>query len=149
MNKVSLKILDERLKFPEYFPAFQEGNAGCDLRACISKTLVIYPNEIVKISTGFAMHLLDDGLVGILVPRSGMGVKGLVVAQSVGVIDSSYTGTLIMPLWNRSSDAITVNPMDRVAQLLIQRVEKPLFEVVDEFPETIRGSNGFGASGLK
>lgn len=149
MNKVSLKILDERLKFPEYFPTFQAGNAGCDLRACISKTLVIYPNEIVKISTGFAMHLLEDGLVGILVPRSGMGTKGLVLANTVGVIDSSYTGPVIAAMWNRSDDAITVIPMDRVAQLLIQRVEKPVFNVVDEFPETNRMGNGFGSSGTK
>lgn len=146
---VNIKLLDERLKFPEYFPKFSEGNAACDLRACIPKTLIIYPNEVVKISAGFAMHLLDENLVGLLVPRSGMGTKGLVMANGTGVIDSSYTGSIIMALWNRISDAITVNPMDRVAQLLIQRVEKPIFEVVEEFPETLRGSNGFGASGNK
>lgn len=147
MNKVSLKIMDERLKFPEYFPTFQEGNAGCDLRACTSKTLVIYPNEIVKISTGFAMHLLEDDLVGILVPRSGMGTKGLVLANTVGVIDSSYTGPVIAAMWNRSDDAITVNPMDRICQMLIQKVEKPVFDIVNEFPWTLRGDGGFGSSG--
>lgn len=146
---VNVKLLDERLKFPEYFPKFSEGNAACDLRACVSKTLVIYPNEVVKISAGFAMHLLEESLVGLIVPRSGMGVKGLVIANGTGVLDSSYTGTITMALWNRGHNEIVVNPMDRVCQMLIQRVEKPVFSVVEEFPDTLRGSNGFGASGNK
>ena len=145
---INIKILDERLKFPEYFPKFSDGNAAVDLRACISKTSIIYPNEVVKISCGFAMHLLDESLVGLLVPRSGLGTNGLVMANSTGVIDSSYVGVITAAVWNRSYKEIVVNPMDRICQMLIQRVEKPLFQIVEEFPETIRGENGFGSSGM-
>ena len=147
MTTVDLKVLDPRMA--EHLPAYATpGSAGLDLRACIAAALVIAPGQTVLIPTGLAFHIADPGLAAMLLPRSGLGHKhGIVLGNLVGLIDSDYQGPLMVSCWNRSQTTFTVEPMDRVAQLVIVPVVQATFRRVDEFDASERGAGGFGSTG--
>ena len=149
LNSVQLKILDPRIGKDIPLPAHATGgSAGFDLRACVESTLELAAGAVELIPTGFALYIADPGLAGILLPRSGLGHKhGVVLGNLVGLIDSDYQGQLYVSCWNRSDTAFTIEPGDRIAQLVIVPVVQTSFEVVDEFVRTDRGSGGFGSSG--
>ena len=147
MRKLQVKILDERIRgvLPHYASA---GAAGLDLRACISSELVLNPGDSQLVSSGIAIHVADPGYAAVILPRSGLGAKnGIVLGNLVGLIDSDYQGPLMVSLWNRGRAAFTVQPMDRVAQLVIVPVAQVEFEVVPEFTASTRGAGGFGSTG--
>ena len=149
MRPVKLKILDPRLgnefPLPEYA---SEGAAGLDLRACVDETLVVMPGDCHLVPTGFAMYIADPGLAAVLLPRSGLGHKhGIVLGNLVGLIDSDYQGQVFVSCWNRGVDAFTIEPGERIAQMVFVPVVRAHFEVVDSFPETVRGGGGFGHTG--
>jgi dUTP pyrophosphatase len=147
MATIELKILDPRIadKLPAYATA---GSAGLDLRACIDAAVVIEPGQAELIPTGLAIHIGDPGLAAMLLPRSGLGHKhGIVLGNLVGLIDSDYQGPLMVSCWNRGSQAFTVQPMERIAQLVIVPVVQAGFRVVDEFDASDRGEQGFGSTG--
>jgi len=146
---VKLKILDPRLgnefPLPEYASA---GAAGLDLRACVDETLVVLPGDCHLVPTGFAMHMADPALAAVLLPRSGLGHKhGIVLGNLVGLIDSDYQGQVFVSCWNRSTDAFTIEPGERIAQMVFVPVVRAHFEVVDSFQESARGVGGFGHTG--
>jgi dUTP pyrophosphatase len=145
--KVDVKILDARMR--EQLPAYATpGSAGLDLRACIDTPLLMNPGDTFLMPTGLAVHVADPGYCALVLPRSGMGFKnGIVLANLVGLIDSDYQGQLMVPLWNRSNKAFTLNPMERVAQMIIVPVMQAQFNVVEEFTATERGTGGFGSTG--
>ena len=147
--QIDVKILDERMR--ERMPAYATpGSAGLDLRALLDEPLVINPGETVLVRTGLAIHIGDPGYAALILPRSGLGhKKGIVLGNLVGLIDSDYQGELMISVWNRGKDAFTINPFDRIAQLVIVPVAQPEFELVDEFGETDRGTNGFGSTGTR
>lgn len=147
MKKVALKVLDQRMK--DQLPAYgTPGSAGLDLRACIDTPLTIEPGQTVLIPTGIAIHIADPGYAAMILPRSGLGHKnGIVLGNLVGLIDSDYQGQLMVSTWNRSQTAFTLNPMDRLAQLVIVPVMQVEFDVVDEFGDSSRGEGGFGSTG--
>ncbi len=147
MTSVDLKILDPRItaQLPQYATP---GSAGLDLRACIDAALVIEPGQTVLIPTGLAMHIGDPGLAAMILPRSGLGHKhGIVLGNLVGLIDSDYQGPLMVSCWNRGSVAFTVQPFERIAQLVIVPVVRAAFRVVEEFGSSQRGEGGFGSTG--
>ncbi|MCE2948529.1 MAG: dUTP diphosphatase [bacterium] len=144
---VALRILDERLRtqMPAYATA---GSAGLDLRACIAGTMVLEPGRTELIPTGIALHLADPGLAAMVLPRSGLGHKhGIVLGNLVGLIDSDYQGQVFVSLWNRGSAPFTLEPMERIAQLVVVPVVQVAFEVVDSFEQSERGAGGFGSTG--
>jgi len=145
--KVDLKILDDRLK--ELMPTYATpGSAGLDLRACVEHVAVLQPGETQLIPTGMAIHLSDPGYAAMILPRSGLGHKhGIVLGNLVGLIDSDYQGQLLVSCWNRSKEAFMLNPMERIAQLVIVPVIQANFNVVAEFPASDRGEGGFGSTG--
>jgi dUTP pyrophosphatase len=149
MQKIQLKILDQRLgnEFP--LPHYAtEGSAGMDMRACVEAPLDIAPGETHLIPTGMAIHVEDAGLAAILLPRSGLGHKhGIVLGNLVGLIDSDYQGQVFVSCWNRGNETFTVNPGERIAQMVIVPVVHADFEIVDEFVESDRGAGGFGHTG--
>ena len=147
MTTVDLKVLDPRMA--EHLPAYATpGSAGLDLRACIAAALVIAPGQTVLIPTGLAIHIADPGLAAMLLPRSGLGHKhGIVLGNLVGLIDSDYQGQLMVSCWNRSDTEFTLQPMERLAQLVIVPVAQAQFNVVAEFPPTQRGEGGYGSTG--
>ncbi len=145
--KVELKILDARLlhNMPAYATS---GSAGLDLRACIEHTQTLHPGETTLIPTGMAIHLADPGYAAMILPRSGLGHKhGIVLGNLVGLIDSDYQGQLLVSCWNRGKEAFMLNPMERIAQLVIVPVMQADFEVVEEFNTSERGEGGFGSTG--
>ncbi|WP_424193908.1 dUTP diphosphatase [Ampullimonas aquatilis] len=144
---IDLKILDQRLK--DQLPAYATpGSAGLDLRACIDTPIIIAPSTTHLIPTGMAIHLNDPGYAALILPRSGMGHKhGIVLGNLVGLIDSDYQGQLMVSTWNRGSTAFTLNPMERLAQLVIVPVMQVGFNIVDEFDASQRGAGGFGSTG--
>jgi len=144
---IELKILDDRVR--QHLPAYAtSGSAGMDLRACIGEPLTIAPGDTVLVPTGVAIHIADSGLAAVILPRSGLGHKhGIVLGNLVGLIDSDYQGPLMMSCWNRGRDPYTLNPLDRLAQLVIVPVVQVRFEVVDDFEKSERGHGGFGSSG--
>lgn len=147
---IQLKILDSRITQDMLQPA-TTGSAGIDLRACINEKLTIKPGECVLIPSGIAIHINDPQYAAFIFPRSGLGHKhGLVLGNLTGVIDSDYQGQIMVSLWNRNqtmSDCVTINPMDRIAQLVIAPVIRPEFEIVAEFDaDTVRGVGGFGST---
>lgn len=150
---VELKLLDDRLSQADYQIAYKsEGAAAIDLRACISEEIVLFPEQQVSINSGIAIDLLTPGYVALIVPRSGLGTAGVVLANGTGVIDSDYQGEIKIGLWRRRSshntNVIKIQPMERVAQLLIVPVVQAEFKVVSEFSrETARGTQGFGSTG--
>ena len=149
LKKIQLKILDPRIGREIPLPTHAtEGSAGFDLRACLDAPLHLQPNAVELIPTGFALYIADPGLAGVLLPRSGLGHKhGIVLGNLVGLIDSDYQGQLFVSCWNRSDAEFSIEPGDRIAQLVIVPVVQASFEVVDEFASTDRGSGGFGSSG--
>ena len=145
--EVELKILDERIR--QHMPAYATpGSAGLDLRACIAEPLVLQPRAWQLLPTGMAVHLHDPGYAALLLPRSGLGHKhGIVLGNLVGLIDSDYQGQLMVSAWNRSDQAFTLQPMERLAQLVIVPVVQAQFNVVSEFPASERGEGGYGSTG--
>ena len=149
LKSVEIKILDPRIgdqfPLPHYVTA---GSAGMDVRACVDKETAVPPSETVLIPTGFAIHISDNNLAAVLLPRSGLGHKhGLVLGNLTGLIDSDYQGQVFISCWNRSKNAYVVKPGERIAQMVFIPVERVEFDVVDEFEETDRGEGGFGHSG--
>ena len=147
MAVIDLKVLDARMA--ALLPAYATpGSAGLDLRACVDAPLVLAPGQTELIPTGLAIHINDPGLAAMILPRSGLGHKhGIVLGNLVGLIDSDYQGPLMVSCWNRSAVAFTVEPMERIAQLVIVPVLQAGFRVVDEFGASVRGAEGFGSTG--
>lgn len=145
--QVDLKILDGRLhaQMPDYATP---GSAGLDLRACLDEPLTLAPNAWQLVPTGMAMYLKDPGYAALILPRSGLGHKhGIVLGNLVGLIDSDYQGPLMVSCWNRGREPFTVEPMERIAQMVIVPVVQAAFRVVDGFDATARGEGGFGSTG--
>jgi dUTP pyrophosphatase len=147
MAEIDLKILDRRIA--DVLPAYATpGSAGLDLRACIDAPLVLKPGGAALVPTGIAIHIGDPGLAAMLLPRSGLGHKhGIVLGNLVGLIDSDYQGPLMVSCWNRGGAAFTVQPLERIAQMVIVPVVQARFRVVGEFGASARGSGGFGSTG--
>jgi dUTP pyrophosphatase len=144
---VDLKILDPRVsgQLPHYATP---GSAGLDLRACLDAPLTLNPGETRLIPTGLAMHLADPGYAALILPRSGLGHKhGVVLGNLVGLIDSDYQGELMVSVWNRGQEAFTIEPFERIAQMVIVPVVQAKFRLVQEFEQSQRGSGGFGSTG--
>jgi dUTP pyrophosphatase len=147
MRKLEVKILDERIRgvLPHYATA---GAAGLDLRACIDAPLTLQPGDSRLVTSGIAIHVGDPGYAAIILPRSGLGAKsGIVLGNLVGLIDSDYQGPLMVSIWNRGREPFTVQPMDRIAQLVVVPVVQVEFEVVEDFAASARGAGGFGSTG--
>lgn len=149
MQSVQLKILDKRLGEAFPLPNYAtSGSAGLDLRACIDEFLTIEPNATQLVSTGIAIHLENPKVAAVILPRSGLGHKhGIVLGNLVGLIDSDYQGPLMVSCWNRSVNPYTIQPGERIAQLVIVPVLQAHFKIVDEFTASDRGEGGFGSSG--
>ena len=147
MATIAVKVLDDRMA--EHLPQYATpGSAGLDLRACLDVSLELAPGQAALIPTGLAVHIADPGLCAMLLPRSGLGHKhGIVLGNLVGLIDSDYQGPLMVSCWNRGSAAYTVQPMERIAQMVIVPVVQARFERVEAFASSDRGSGGFGSTG--
>ncbi|HEY2926248.1 dUTP diphosphatase [Piscinibacter sp.] len=147
MTPIDVKVLDPRMA--EQMPAYATpGSAGLDLRACLDAPLLLEPGQTRLIPTGLAIHIADPGMAAMILPRSGLGHKhGIVLGNLVGLIDSDYQGPLMVSCWNRGSTAFTVQPMERIAQLVIVPVVQASFRVVAEFDASDRGDGGFGSTG--
>jgi dUTP pyrophosphatase len=144
---IDVRVLDARMA--EQLPAYATaGSAGLDLRACIDAPLLLEPGQTTLIPTGLSIHIADPGLAAMILPRSGLGHKsGIVLGNLVGLIDSDYQGPLMVSCWNRSVATFTIQPMDRIAQLVIVPVVQASFRVVDTFGASDRGASGFGSTG--
>ncbi|HSV71180.1 MAG TPA: dUTP diphosphatase [Methylibium sp.] len=147
MTPIDVKVLDPRLA--DQLPAYATpGSAGLDLRACLDAPLVLEPGQAQLIPTGLAIHIGDPGLAAMILPRSGLGHKhGIVLGNLVGLIDSDYQGPLMVSCWNRGVASFTLQPLERIAQLVIVPVVQAAFRVVDEFDASARGEGGFGSTG--
>jgi dUTP pyrophosphatase len=147
--KIDVKIIDQRLT--DNLPAYATpGSAGLDLRACLSEPLTLAPNAWQLIPTGIAIYLEDPGFAALILPRSGLGHKhGIVLGNLVGLIDSDYQGQLMVSAWNRSAVAFTIEPMERIAQLVIVPVVQAEFNVVTDFTPSDRGEGGYGSTGKR
>jgi dUTP pyrophosphatase len=145
---VDLRILDERIR--EQLPAYQTpGSAGLDLRACIEQAIELDPGANFLMPTGIAIHIANPGYAALVMPRSGLGFKhGIVLGNLVGLIDSDYQGQLMVPLWNRSDVTFIIQPLERIAQMMIVPVMQAQFRVVDQFEISKRGEAGFGSTGV-
>jgi dUTP pyrophosphatase len=144
---IDIKILNERMRdqLPQYATP---GSAGLDLRACIDAPLTLEPGETKLIPTGLAIHVADPGYAALILPRSGLGHKhGIVLGNLVGLIDSDYQGELMISTWNRGHTTFTLNPLERLAQLVIVPVVQAQFNIVDDFAASERGAGGFGSTG--
>jgi dUTP pyrophosphatase len=147
MTIIDLKVLDERMaaQLPTYATA---GSAGLDLRACIDAPCVLEPGQATLLPTGLAIHIADPTLAALLLPRSGLGSKhGIVLGNLVGLIDSDYQGPLMVSCWNRGLAAYTIQPMERIAQMVIVPIVQAQFRTVQEFADSARGTGGFGSTG--
>ena len=147
MKILDVKILDARLRdqLPHYATA---GSAGLDLRACIDAPITLAPGQTELVPTGVAIHLGDPGLAAVILPRSGLGHKhGIVLGNLVGLIDSDYQGQIFVSTWNRGNAPFVLNPLERLAQLVVVPVVQVEFNVVDDFAESSRGAGGFGSTG--
>ena len=145
--KIDVKIIDTRMV--DQLPAYATpGSAGLDLRACLDQPLTLQPNAWQLVPTGIAIYLQDPNFAALILPRSGLGHKhGIVLGNLVGLIDSDYQGQLMVSAWNRSDTAFTIEPMERIAQLVIVPVMQAQFNVVTEFPSSARGEGGYGSTG--
>jgi len=147
MRKLEVRILDERIRglLPHYASA---GAAGLDLRACLDAPLSLGPGDSRLVPSGIAIHVRDPGYAAMVLPRSGLGAKsGIVLGNLVGLIDSDYQGPLMISVWNRGRSAFTIEPLERIAQLIVVPVMQVEFEVVEEFAASARGAGGFGSTG--
>jgi dUTP pyrophosphatase len=149
MRNIDVKILDARLR--DQMPAYATGgSAGLDLRACIDAPMQLNPGQTILVPSGIAIHLADPGFAAMVLPRSGMGHKhGIVLGNLVGLIDSDYQGQILVSLWNRGGTAFTLNPLERIAQLVVVPVVQVGFNVVEDFAESLRGDGGFGSTGRR
>ena len=149
MTTIDVKVLDSRMA--AFLPAYATpGSAGLDLRACLDSDLVIEPGQSVLIPTGLAIHIGDAGLAAMILPRSGLGHKhGIVLGNLVGLIDSDYQGPLMVSCWNRGASSFTIEPMERIAQMVIVPVVQASFRRVDAFASSHRGEGGFGSTGQR
>ena len=149
MRSIQLKILDSRLGDSIALPHYATGgSAGLDLRACIDEAITVAPGETVLVPTGFAIHIEDNRLAAVLLPRSGLGHKhGLVLGNLTGLIDSDYQGQVFISCWNRSNKSYEIQPGERIAQMVFVPIEQVKFEIVEEFEDSSRGEGGFGHSG--
>src|SRR5829696_5393967 len=147
MTDIDVKILDSRLR--EQLPTYATpGSAGLDLRACLQKPLTLEPGQTELVPSGIAIHLADPGVAAMILPRSGLGHKhGIVLGNLVGLIDSDYQGQIFVSTWNRGNSAFTIQPMERLAQLVVVPVVQVAFDVVEEFHASSRGAGGFGSTG--
>jgi dUTP pyrophosphatase len=147
VKKLQVKILDERMRsmLPHYATA---GAAGLDLRACVDAALLLNPGDSQLVPSGISIYVGDPGYAAVILPRSGLGAKsGIVLGNLVGLIDSDYQGPLMVSLWNRGKAPFTIQPMDRIAQLVVVPVLQVEFEMVEEFAASARGAGGFGSTG--
>jgi dUTP pyrophosphatase len=147
MRKLEVRILDDRIRsmLPQYATA---GAAGLDLRACIDAPLTLRAGDSQLVPSGIAIHLADPGFAAVVLPRSGLGAKhGIVLGNLVGLIDSDYQGQILVSVWNRGNGTFTIQPLDRIAQLVVVPVVQVEFEVVEEFAASARGAGGFGSTG--
>lgn len=149
MHALQAKVLDARLGQEWPLPSYAtEGSAGLDLRAMLEAPLTLAPGQTELLSTGLAIHIADPGLAAMILPRSGMGHKhGIVLGNLVGLIDSDYQGQLMVSCWNRSNSAFTINPGERIAQLVLVPVLQAQLQIVEEFDDSQRGAGGFGHTG--
>ncbi len=147
MHHIDVKLLDERLK--SHPPAYAtDGAAGLDLRACLPAAITLHPGETTLIPSGLAIHLADPGLAAMVLPRSGLGHKhGIVLGNLVGLIDSDYQGQIFVSVWNRGRASFTIQPLERIAQLVVVPVLQVGFNIVDDFAASARGVDGFGSTG--
>ena len=147
MKRLDVKILDERMR--SQLPAYAtSGSAGLDLRACIDEPLTLRPGDSALVPTGLAIHVGDPGHAAVIIPRSGLGHKhGIVLGNLVGLIDSDYQGQVFVSCWNRGKDTFIVNPLERIAQLVVIPVLQVELNVVESFDESARGEGGFGSTG--
>jgi dUTP pyrophosphatase len=148
MSQIKLRVLDERLK--DLPPAYgTPGSAAFDLRACVDADLTIEPNQVILIPSGISIYIKDPGLAGMILPRSGMGHKnGIIMGNTVGLIDSDYQGQVFISCWNRSTVPFTIKALERIAQMVIVPVVQVTFDVVDSFEtETVRADGGFNSTG--
>ena len=147
MPSVALRILDERIR--PHLPAYATpGSAGLDLRACIEAPLTVEPGQAHLVPTGLAIHIEDPGLAALILPRSGLGHKhGIVLGNLVGLIDSDYQGQLMVSCWNRGAETFTLNPLDRLAPLVLVPVVRAAFHEVADFAQSARATGGFGSTG--
>ena len=149
MHTIQIKILDPRVGSELPLPAYAtDGSAGLDLRAVVDTPLTLNPGDTTLIKTGLAIHIADPNLAAVILPRSGLGHKhGIVLGNLVGLIDSDYQGELMVSCWNRGKDSFTINPGERIAQLVFLPVVRAAFETVNDFHATARGTGGFGSTG--
>jgi dUTP pyrophosphatase len=149
MTTIDVRVLDARMS--EHLPAYATpGSAGLDLRACLDAPLVLAPGQAQLIPTGLSVHIGDPALCAMLLPRSGLGHKhGIVLGNLVGLIDSDYQGPLMVSCWNRSSVSFTIEPMERIAQMVIVPVVQAAFRRVESFEASARGDGGFGSTGQR
>jgi dUTP pyrophosphatase len=147
--KIDVKVLDPRMK--DQLPSYATpASAGLDLRACIDATIVIEPGQTVLVPTGLSIYIADPGYAGLILPRSGLGHKhGIVLGNLVGLIDADYQGPLMVSTWNRGSTPFKLEPMERLAQLVIVPIQQVSFNLVDSFEATDRGAGGFGSTGQR
>jgi dUTP diphosphatase len=149
VRRLEVRILDPRIRghLPKYATA---GAAGLDLRACLDAPLELQPGDSQLVRSGLAIHLGDPGLAAVVLPRSGLGAKhGIVLGNLVGLIDSDYQGEVMVSVWNRGGNAFTIQPLDRIAQLVVVPVVQVELEVVEEFATSARGAGGFGSTGKR
>ena len=149
MTTIDIKVLDERMaaQLPAYATS---GSAGLDLRACLDTAVVLAPGQTTLVPTGLAIHIGDAGLAAMILPRSGLGHKhGIVLGNLVGLIDSDYQGQLMVSCWNRGQTAFTIEPLERIAQMVIVPVVQASFRRVDDFDASARGEGGFGSTGKR
>jgi dUTP pyrophosphatase len=149
LPKIDIRILDPRLasQLPTYAT---QGSAGLDLRACIEAPMTLKPGETNLVASGMAIHIADRGYAALILPRSGLGHKhGIVLGNLVGLIDSDYQGQIFVSVWNRGQAEFTIQPMERIAQMIIVPVAQVEFNVVEAFSASERGSGGFGSTGKK
>ena len=151
MQSIQVKILDARIGQEYPLPAYAtNGSAGMDLRACIDEPMVLSAGATVLIPTGISIYIADKQLAAMLLPRSGLGHKqGIVLGNLVGLIDSDYQGPLMVSLWNRSTEDFFIEPGARIAQMVFVPIVQVQFNVVEEFTKTVRGTSGFGSSGIQ
>jgi dUTP pyrophosphatase len=147
MKTIDVRILDERLR--DQLPSYATtGSAGLDLRAALTEPLVLAPGQTELIPTGLSIYIADPGYAGLILPRSGLGHKhGIVLGNLVGLIDADYQGPLMVSAWNRGAQAFTIEPMDRLAQLVVVPIVQVGFNIVDSFDQSARGTGGFGSTG--
>ncbi len=147
MHSIDLQVLDARMA--EQIPAYATpGSAGLDLRACLDEAITLAPGQTTLIPTGLAIHIADPGLAALILPRSGLGHKhGIVLGNLVGLIDSDYQGQLMVSCWNRGQAEFTIQPFERIAQLVVVPVVQAAFRRVDSFDASVRGEGGFGSTG--